>query len=207
MNLSISPEQKKQIVMILITLIIAALVQIAAVFGVVVPVINNAMTQNQTQAQSIGALGVGVQPAQSFRALVVSNSIEDRGTLSVTGASTFTGAVTTSATLSAGTFMVLTPGTAITVTNGTPFTPTASAQPIQAAGTVTPTLSVTNSAGAAYAAGTMLRVINVSNQTINLADSGNVKLSTAWAGGQYDTLTLLFDGTTSTWIEIARSDN
>jgi hypothetical protein len=104
-------------------------------------------------------------------------------------------------------FVEFTPGTTISVTNGASFTPTATLQPIQSAGSVTPTLSVTNSAGSAYAAGTLLRLLNISATTIVLADSGTVKLAGAWTAGQYDSLTLIFDATTSTWIEIGRSDN
>jgi hypothetical protein len=54
-------------------------------------------------------------------------------------------------------------------------------------------------------AGTIVRLVNTSNTTINMADSDNVKLSAAWAAGQYDTLTLASDGTYL--LEMARSNN
>jgi len=88
--------------------------------------------------------------------------------------------------------------TAITVTNATPFAATGTYQSIQAAGEVTPTIT-------AGTAGDLLVLINTSAQTINIADTGIQMLSAAWAGGQYDTLTLWCDGTN--WLELSRSDN
>lgn len=88
--------------------------------------------------------------------------------------------------------------TAITVTNGVAFAPTGTYQRIQAAGTVTPTITVGT-------AGDLLVLINISAQTINIADTGIQMLSTAWAGGQYDVLVLWCDGTN--WLEVARSNN
>ncbi len=120
------------------------------------------------------------------------------GTLSVTGASTLTGTVSTGGDLTVGNGLILTAQTAITVTDGAAFAVTGSYQPIQAASEVTPTITIP-------AAGTVVTLINVSNQTINIADTGNQVLSAAWAGGQYDTLTMISDGTRL--IEISRSDN
>lgn len=88
--------------------------------------------------------------------------------------------------------------TAITVTNGAAFIVTGSYQPIQAAGEVTPTITM-------GAAGDTVVLVNVSAQTINIADTGTTMLSAAWAAGQYDTLTLICDGTN--WLELSRSDN
>jgi len=88
--------------------------------------------------------------------------------------------------------------TAITVTNGAAFAPTGTYQRIQAAGTVTPTIT-------AGTAGDLLVLINTSAQTINIADTSIQMLSAAWAGGQYDVLVLWCDGTN--WIEISRSNN
>lgn len=87
---------------------------------------------------------------------------------------------------------------AITVTDGAAFAPTGSYQPITAAGEVTPTMTVGS-------AGQVVMIVNTSAQTINLADTGTAKLTAAFAMGQYDSLTLLSDGTN--WIEIARADN
>lgn len=44
-----------------------------------------------------------------------------------------------------------------------------------------------------------------SSTTAQLADSGNVALSSAWEPSQYDSLTLMWDDFTSKWVEKARS--
>lgn len=88
--------------------------------------------------------------------------------------------------------------TAITVTDTAAFTATGTYQAIQAAGEVTPTITVGT-------AGDLLVLINISAQTINIADTGIQMLSAAWAAGQYDVLVLWCDGTN--WIEISRSNN
>jgi len=88
------------------------------------------------------------------------------------------------------------PGTELTVTTGT-YTPTVTFWPVKSAAEVTLTLG-------AGTAGQLLIVENVGNQTVNVADSGTARLSAAWAGGQYDTLTLLYYGA---WTEVSRSNN
>jgi hypothetical protein len=89
--------------------------------------------------------------------------------------------------------------TSITVTDTAAFTPTGTYQGITAAGEVTPTIT----AGAT--AGDVLVLINTSDQTINIADSGTTMLTAAAALGQYDVLVLWSDGTN--WIEISRANN
>lgn len=88
--------------------------------------------------------------------------------------------------------------TAITVTNGAAFTATGTYQPIQAASTVTPTIT-------AGTAGQALVLINTSAQSIVIVDTGNQVLASTVTLGQYDTLTLWADGTR--WVEISRSNN
>jgi hypothetical protein len=100
--------------------------------------------------------------------------------------------------VSAGKFYRAVPRTAISVTAGSLITPTGTYQRLSSAGTVTPTMGTAT-------AGDLVTLINTTATTINLADSGIAKLSAAWAGGQYDTLTLRFDGTN--WLELSRSDN
>ena len=95
----------------------------------------------------------------------------------------------------------LTPATAISVTNGATITLAAGFQPLQSAGTVTPVLA------APTAAGQVAILYNTSNTTINVADSGTVRLSAAWAAGQYDSLTLIAAPDLAAWVEIARSNN
>jgi hypothetical protein len=86
----------------------------------------------------------------------------------------------------------------ITVTNTGTFTVGGGVQLIQAAGSVTPVLN-------SGVQGQMVTLLNISNQTITLADTTGQLLSANWVGGQWDTLTLYFYGVT--WIEVARSNN
>lgn len=112
-----------------------------------------------------------------------------------------TGNFTTDGGVDVGTDLNLTPATAITVTDGTVITPTGTYQPLIGSGTVTAATVATGGA----ATGDLVVFINTATDVINIADSGNVSLSAAAALGQYDTLTLLFDGTA--WRETARSNN
>lgn len=52
-----------------------------------------------------------------------------------------------------------------------------------------------------------LHLISGSGSTCQLADSGNVALSAAWEPLQNDTLTLMWDATSTTWRELCRADN
>jgi hypothetical protein len=142
---------------------------------------------------SISAAGVG----QFNGALTVDGASTLTGAVSAPGG--MTGDVTGALTLATDDFVTLTPGTSITVTNGAAFTPTATYQPVVAAGEVTPTIT----AGAT--AGRLVVLTNTGTNVINLADSGTLMLSAAAALGQYDSLTIVSDGTN--WIEISRSDN
>lgn len=90
--------------------------------------------------------------------------------------------------------------TAISVADGGIITPTGTYQPLASAGTITPTVATSG-----MVTGSVVTLINTSDTTINLADTGTAKLSAAWAAGQYDALVLWFDGTN--WVEISRSDN
>jgi fibronectin-binding autotransporter adhesin len=131
------------------------------------------------------------------------------GTLTVTGASTFTGDTTvggaldvsglaTLADLQVSNGVTIAAQTALTVTNGDAFTVTGTYQPIVAAEAVTPTLTGGD-------AGQIVVLTNVGTDVITIADDGTTMLSADWAGGQYDTLTLISDGTN--WLELARSNN
>lgn len=88
--------------------------------------------------------------------------------------------------------------TAISVTNGSTITVTGGYQPLESDGTVTATVAIP-------AAGTIITLINTSNTTINIADTGTAKLTAAAALGQYDLLQLISDGTNV--IELGRSNN
>ena len=144
-------------------------------------------------------------------ALDVTGAATVGGNAVVTGTSTLVGQVNTTGDAVIGDDLTVTDDTrlgglfsiaaevAISVTNGGAFTPTGTYQPLTSGGTVTPTIT----AGAQT--GRLVTLINTSATTINLADSGTLKLSAAAALGQYDVLQLISDGTN--WIELGRSNN
>jgi len=109
-----------------------------------------------------------------------------------------TGDITTVGNVTVGSILVTAKRTALTVTDAAAFAPTGTFQPITAAGAVTPTITVP-------ASGTIIVLVNTSSNSILLADSGTLKLSSAYTMGQYDTLTVISDGTNL--YEIARSNN
>ena len=119
-------------------------------------------------------------------------------------AANFTGNMTTDGTFAAdGTIsgqddFYLIPGTSITVTDGGTITPTTAVQELTAAGNV----------GAGLAAcgdGQVLHLVNLSNVTITITDTGTTRLATNAALGQYDTLTVIGNGVAC--IEAARANN
>lgn len=97
------------------------------------------------------------------------------------------------------TFERLVPGTTVVVTTDGTITPAASYQPLSSSGNVQ-TASI-----AAGTAGDVLYLINTSNTTITISDTGTLKLGGNRALGQYDTLTLMSDGTN--WIERSFTNN
>jgi len=94
---------------------------------------------------------------------------------------------------------IITPPTATTVTPAMTLTPTSSYMPLTAAGTVG------FGAITAGTAGQLLYLVNNANQTITITDTGALHLAGNDALGQYDSITLLSDGTN--WNEVARSNN
>jgi hypothetical protein len=125
--------------------------------------------------------------------------------LTVTTTSALTGNVTTGADLTVGDDatvtgdLVLAPATAVTVTNGMTLSPAAAYQPLTAAG------AVGFGAITIGSAGSVLTLVNTANQTITITDTGTLKLSGNLALGQYDSVTLVSDGTN--WIQLATSNN
>lgn len=88
---------------------------------------------------------------------------------------------------------------AIAVSSDSTVTPTGSYQPITA---------VTNTGTADIAiltAGTIVHFVNTANVTITFTDTGTLKLSGNAALGQYDSLTVISDGTN--WIEVSETNN
>ncbi len=98
-----------------------------------------------------------------------------------------------------GSFERLTPGTTVVVTTDGTITPVASYQPLSSSGNVQTASIATGSAG------DVLYMINTSNTTITITDTGTLKLGGNRALGQYDTLTLVSDGTN--WIERSYTNN
>ncbi len=98
-----------------------------------------------------------------------------------------------------GTFLRMVPGSTVTVTTDGTITPTGSYQPLSSSGSVQ-TASIT-----AGTAGDILFLINTANTTITISDTGTLKLGGNRALGQYDTLTLISDGTN--WVERAYTNN
>jgi hypothetical protein len=84
MKLNLTDEQKKQLVQAFLTAFVTLVLAVAGILGY-----NVALSMVQPQAQTIGVESIGVQPAQTFRALTVINSITNNGTLTQTGAATF----------------------------------------------------------------------------------------------------------------------
>ncbi len=91
------------------------------------------------------------------------------------------------------------PMTPIAVSNNSIITTTGVYQPLTA------TAACGTSSIAAAAAGTMVVFENLSNNTITLTDTETLLLSGNAALGQYDTLSLISDGTN--WIQVSKSDN
>lgn len=119
----------------------------------------------------------------------------------------FTGNVSTDGNMtvygaqSVGTFLYLSQGTQITLTMAGTLTPTASYQPVVAAGNIG--LSDITSAPA----GALLRVVNVGTPTITFTDTGTLRLSSTITLGQYDSLLLMSAGVGQGWIQMGSSDN
>lgn len=98
-----------------------------------------------------------------------------------------------------GTFLRLTPATSITVTTDAIITPLGSYQPLTSSGTVQTASLATGTAG------DVLTLVNTTNTSIVLTDTGTLKLAGNRTLGQYDTLTLVSDGTN--WIERSFANN
>lgn len=111
-----------------------------------------------------------------------------------------TGDVRAGDDLQAANFLRMVPTTAITVTAGMAIQPTGSYQPLRSAGAVGATLALTGSS-----AGNVVVLVNEVNQTITISDTSTTMLAGNVALGQYDTLTVITDGTN--WYELDRSNN
>lgn len=109
-----------------------------------------------------------------------------------------TGNITTVGNVTIGSLLVTAMKNTLTVTNATGFTPAGAFQPLTAAGSVTPTVNI-------LPAGTVVVLVNAGTNAITIADTSIQKLTADAVLGQYDSLTIISDGTN--WIELARANN
>jgi hypothetical protein len=136
--------------------------------------------------QNVGVFQSGVE---------MDSTLSVEGILSAGSAVQADGDVATGSDLQVAAFVRTVPTTAISVTNGATITPTGTYQPLESAG------NVGFSGIAVGTAGDHLILINESNTTITLTDTGTLMLSGNAALGQYDVIHLLSDGTN--WIQVA----
>lgn len=133
--------------------------------------------------------------------VTVNNASDLQGTLDVGGAATLDSTLSVAGALTLADDLNLTAQSAATVTNGGDVTPSGAYVPLTAAGNVGTSSIVTTSA----VAGDIVFFVNTANVTITFTDTGALKLSGNAALGQYDSLTVIFDGTN--WVELAQADN
>jgi hypothetical protein len=112
-----------------------------------------------------------------------------------------TGHITAGDNLTVGEFAALSRQGVVTVTNSGAITPGGSYQPLVA----TTAVGAGAIASSTLTAGQLLFFTNIGTPTITLTDTGRLRLSGNAALGQYDTITLLFDG--EYFIETAQTDN
>jgi hypothetical protein len=110
------------------------------------------------------------------------------------------GALTTTGPVTVGTFFNLTKAASITVTNGSTIALTKGLQPLTAAGSVG-----TDKITGCNEAGRITVLYDTVAQTITISDTGTLLLAGNFGMTQYDTLTLIGDGTNC--VEIDRSAN
>ena len=212
MKLTLTEEQKKQIIQALITAVITLVFAVLGILGYNVgikPAMDAQANQGQIGAQS--ATGSALYPVR-FKQATVTDALYANGTLDVTGAQanastlTVTGAVTTSATFSVGSLMRYAPGTAISVTNGiTNLTPLATYQPLTSSGNVTVTTLIT---ATAFTQGQVVKLINTNSSGNIVLTNGTYLILPSASNltlGPNDVLELWFDG--SKWIAVSNSNN
>lgn len=131
---------------------------------------------------------VGVQLAREFEA----DYLRVQHDAAVDGELTVGGATVDSLSIAAQ--------NAISVTDSLTLTVTSSLVPLASAGTVG-----TGTVLGCEAAGALTTFYNTTNTSITITETGNLALAGDWTAGQFDTLTLIGDGTNC--VEIARSNN
>ena len=122
-------------------------------------------------------------------------------TATVTGATALASTLTVAGNAAFSGDVAFVPQAAVTVTNGSEINPTTAYIPLTSAGTVGTSSILT----ATSTVGDLIVLVNTANTTITISDTGALRLSGNIALGQFDTLTLLFDGTA--WNQLATSNN
>jgi hypothetical protein len=143
---------------------------------------------NTVIAGSLAANGGIAVDTSAFTVADSSGNTAIAGTLGVTGAATFNGKV------------VGAPSGWITLADGFTLVPTATVQLVQSAGAVG---GVVGTSGAT--AGQILYIVNKGSQNVVVTDTATCMLSGDLTLGQYDSLTMVFDGTN--WIEVGTVNN
>jgi hypothetical protein len=93
-----------------------------------------------------------------------------------------------------------TKGTTQTLTASAPITSVATFQPISAAGNIG-----TSAIAAGAAPGSLLIIENIANVSIVITDESTTMLTGNITLGQYDTLSLIWDGTN--WVQLTTANN
>lgn len=173
-----------------LSIVLSAVLAVAAVLGwVVSPTLNG-----QTEARLREKISIDARDdAMLYNGadLVVYSDDHSTEKARIDGA---TGSLSTSG------FYKRVPATAISVTQNVTLTLAAGYQPLQSAG------NVSTGAAATCTQGNQAVLINESNTTITLTDTGNLVLGGNAALGQYDTLELLCDSQ-SKWVQLSKTDN
>lgn len=198
---------KQKISILIIALLVAlyaafdnlqALAQQTACYGAQGGTVQTAASGCEYEFQSGSILDVQASATATF---ANNPSFTGNPTFSnMTGSGTFTTSdlnVTDDATISST--LVYSQQTALTVTDGGTITPTGTYQLLTAAGAVGASVSTSCTAGSIF------HFENTANQTITITDTGNIVLAGNAALGQYDTLTVICDGTRV--VELARANN
>lgn len=136
--------------------------------------------------------------------LAVTDALTVGGAANLAGNSSVGGTLSVTSDLAVGgdatvvEFLGLTKTGSLTVTAGGTVTPTASMQMLSAAGAVSAGMGLGTS-------GQIVTLINSGTNAITISDTVNSQLSGNIALGQYDSLTMIFDGTY--WIQLATANN
>jgi hypothetical protein len=182
--------------------LIVALV-IALLFGGLV----NAPALAQTARQQFGwilAKRLTVDTTATIGgAAAIAGATTVGGALAVTGNTSTAGLSATGDTalggnVSLGDFTSLEYAGNLAVLDGGPLTPLRTFQQISAAGAAGMTVTTTSR-------GTIVTIVNMGSNAVTITDTGTTMLGSNAALGQYDTLTLISDGTNM--IELARANN